>query len=372
MAGVRIVNPSAQQSVNRPPLPNRKIRVLVVDDSAIVRRLLTDTISAEADMEVVGTAPDPFIARDKILSLQPDVLTLDIEMPRMNGLTFLKKLMIYRPMPVIVISSLSQTSCEISMEALRCGAVDVMGKPDGPYSVGDLRSALASKLRAAVHARIRKPETRIAPSQPIPRFAHPVLQHNFAENAVLAIGASTGGTEAIREVLEALPASVPGIVIAQHIPPVFSAAFANRLNRLCALDVKEAQNGDEVLPGKAFVAPGNFHMILRRTSNRYRIEIQDGPMVCYQRPSVDVLFSSVAEAAGNKATGILLTGMGSDGAQGLLRMRQAGAKTIAQDEESCIVYGMPREAAKLGAAERVLPLSSIANAILHQTIASEG
>lgn len=345
--------------------------MLVVDDSAIVRRLLTDTISAEADMEVVGSAPDPFIARDKILSLQPDVLTLDIEMPRMNGLTFLKKLMIYRPMPVIVISSLSQASCEISMEALRCGAVDVMGKPDGPYSVGDLRSALASKLRAAVHARIRKPAVKIAPSQPITHLATPFLQHSFAENAVLAIGASTGGTEAIREVLEALPASVPGIVIAQHIPPVFSAAFANRLNRLCALDVKEAQNGDEVLPGRAFVAPGNFHMILRRTSNRYRIEIQDGPMVCYQRPSVDVLFSSVAEAAGNKATGILLTGMGSDGAQGLLRMRQAGAKTIAQDEESCIVYGMPREAAKLGAAERILPLSLIANAILHQTSASE-
>lgn len=359
------MNPSIQQFPDR--LPNRKIRVLVVDDSAIVRRLLTDTISAEVDMEVVGTAPDPFIARDKILSLQPDVLTLDIEMPRMNGLTFLKKLMIYRPMPVIVISSLSQASCEVSMEALRCGAVDVMGKPDGPYSVGDLRSALASKLRAAVHARIRRSDAKLTPSQSIPRIVHPALQHNFTENAVLAIGASTGGTEAIREVLEALPASVPGIVIAQHIPPVFSAAFANRLNRLCALDVKEAQNGDEVLPGRAYVAPGNFHMILRRTSSRYRIEIQDGPMVCYQRPSVDVLFSSVAEAAGNKATGILLTGMGTDGAQGLLRMRQAGARTIAQDEESCIVYGMPREAAKLGAAERILPLSSIASAILHQT-----
>lgn len=349
--------------------PNRKIRVLVVDDSAIVRRLLTDTISAEPDMEVIGTAPDPFIARDKILSLQPDVLTLDIEMPRMNGLTFLKKLMVYQPMPVIVISSLSQASCEISMEALRCGAVDVMGKPDGPYSIGDLRHALASKLRAAVHARIRKPVADTVSMRPPAHPTRPLLNHSFGENTVLAIGASTGGTEAIREVLKALPASVPGIVIAQHIPPVFSAAFASRLNRLCALEVKEAQDGDEVQPGRAFVAPGNFHMILRRTGGRYRIEIQDGPMVCYQRPSVDVLFSSVAEAAGNKAIGILLTGMGTDGAQGLLRMRQTGARTIAQDEESCIVYGMPREAAKLGAAEQVLPLSSIASAILYQTSA---
>jgi two-component system chemotaxis response regulator CheB len=345
-----------------------KIKVLIVDDSAIVRRILTETISAEKDMEVVGTAPDPFIARDKVLALKPDVLTLDIEMPRMDGLTFLKKLMTYHPMPVIVISSLSQSSCEASMEALRCGAVEVMAKPGGPYSIGELRSVLAAKLRAAAHAHIRKSSfTAPPPFPPVRRH----LPNASADNFVLAIGASTGGTEAIRVVLETLPASVPGIVIAQHIPPVFSAAFANRLNSLCAMEVREAQNGDEVRPGRALVAPGNFHMVLRRSGGMYRVEVRDGPQVCYQRPSVDVLFSSVAEAAGNRSVGVLLTGMGADGAQGLLRMKQKGARTIAQDEESCVVYGMPREAVRMGAVDTVLPLSSIAAAMLQQVSVSE-
>jgi two-component system chemotaxis response regulator CheB len=313
---------------------------------------------------VVGTAPDPFIARDKILALKPDVLTLDIEMPRMDGLTFLKRLMAYHPMPVIVISSLTQSSCEISMEALRCGAVEVMAKPGGPYSIGELRTALAAKLRAAAHAHVRRslpPSKEIAPPKPLVEKA---WQNVFGENSVIAIGASTGGTEAIRVVLEELPASTPGIVIAQHIPPVFSEAFAGRLNRLCAMEVREARDGDEVRPGRALVAPGNFHMVLRRSSRGYRVEVRSGPQVCYQRPSVDVLFSSVAEAAGDRAVGALLTGMGMDGAQGLLRMKQSGARTIAQDEESSVVYGMPREAAKLGAADVVLPLSRIAGAIL--------
>jgi two-component system chemotaxis response regulator CheB len=339
-----------------------RIKVLIVDDSAIVRKILTETISAEKDMEVVGTAPDPFIARDKILALKPDVLTLDIEMPRMDGLTFLKKLMAYHPMPVIIISSLTQSSCEISMEALRCGAVEVMAKPGGPYSIGELRTALASKLRAAAYAQVRKPAPATAPSPSPPILRQ--ISRSSSDSVVLAIGASTGGTEAIRVVLESMPVSAPGIVIAQHIPPVFSAAFASRLNKLCSIEVSEAKDGDEVRSGRALVAPGNFHMVLRRNGGGYRVEVRTGPQVCYQRPSVDVLFSSVAEAAGDQAIGALLTGMGADGAQGLLRMKQKGAQTIAQDEESCVVYGMPREAVKLGAAGEVLPLTSIASAML--------
>ncbi len=340
-----------------------KIKILVVDDSAIVRKILTETISAEKDMEVVGTAPDPFVARDKILALRPDVLTLDIEMPRMDGLTFLKKLMVYHPMPVIIISSLTQASAEISMEALRCGAVEVMAKPGGPYSIGELRHALSSKLRAAANARIRRPMVQEASSSPALPQASKTERRPASSNAIIAIGASTGGTEAIRVVLEQLPASTPGVVIAQHIPPVFSAAFAARLNKLCAMEVIEAKDGDEVVPGLALVAPGDFHMVLRRGGAGYCVEVRGGPQVCYQRPSVDVLFSSVAEAAGRDAIGVLLTGMGADGAQGLLRMKQKGARTIAQDEASCVVYGMPREAVKVGAVDTILPLSAIPDSL---------
>lgn len=337
---------------------NARIKVLVVDDSAIVRKILTETIAAEPDMEVVGTAPDPYIARDKILALNPDVLTLDIEMPRMDGLTFLKKLMLYHPMPVIVISSLGHSSCEASVEALRHGALEVLVKPGGPYSIGELRTALATKLRAAAAARIRKPAAVAQPSRP------PARNGGFRSDAIIAIGASTGGTEAIREVLMEMPADTPPIVITQHIPQAFSAAFAGRLNQLCAMEVREARDGDEARPGLALVAPGNFHMLLRRSGATYRVQVQDGPQVCYQRPSVDVLFASVAETAKDRAVGVLLTGMGSDGAQGLLRMKRAGARTIAQDEESCVVYGMPREAVKLGAADRVMSLSAIPQALL--------
>jgi two-component system chemotaxis response regulator CheB len=338
-----------------------KIKVLIVDDSAIVRKILSDAIAGEPDLEVVGTAPDPFIARNKILALQPDVLTLDIEMPRMDGLTFLKKLMRHHPLPVIVISSLGQASCQASLDALRLGAVDVLAKPGGPYSVGELRTDLAAKIRAAAVARVRPP----APAaEPHAETVEPAPASAFSPGAVIAIGASTGGTEAIQEVLVRMPAGGPGIVITQHIPPVFSRAFADRLNQICPMEVKEAENGDSVAPGRALVAPGNFHMVLRRSAEGYRVQIKDGPQVCYQRPSVDVMFSSVAEAAGAQAVGILLTGMGSDGAQGLLRMKHAGAPTIAQDEASCVVFGMPREAIRLGAADRVLPLPRIASAIL--------
>jgi two-component system, chemotaxis family, protein-glutamate methylesterase/glutaminase len=336
-----------------------KIRVLIVDDSAIVRKILTETISAERDMEVVGTAPDPFIARDKILALKPDVLTLDIEMPRMDGLTFLKKLMTYHPMPVIIISSLTQFSAEICMEALRCGAVEVMAKPGGPFSIGELRHTLSSKLRAAAYVRLRGP---VVQSSSLPA-AFKLKERPASSNTIIAIGASTGGPEAIRLVLEQMPANSPGIVVAQHIPPVFSAAFAARLNKLCEIEVIEAKDGDEVIPGRALIAPGDFHMVLRRSGARYRVEVRGGPQVCYQRPSVDVLFSSVAEAAGRDAIGVLLTGMGADGAQGLLRIRQKGGRTIAQDEESCVVYGMPREAVKAGAVDTILPLPAITSSL---------
>lgn len=348
-------------------MKNGKIKVLIVDDSAIVRKILSETIAMESDMEVVGTAPDPFVARDKILALQPDVLTLDIEMPRMDGLTFLKKLMHFRPMPVIVISSLTQSMCEISLEALHAGAVEVMAKPGGPYSIGELREALPHKLRAAAASRVSRPKELLATPRPVAPRAAPASSV-FGANTIIAIGASTGGTEAIHDVLIELPANVPGIVITQHIPKLFSASFARRLNSICAFEVKEAEDGDEVGPGRALLAPGDLHMVLRKTAGAgYRVQIQDGPKVCYQRPAVDVMFSSVAHAAKENAVGVLLTGMGADGAQGLLAMRQAGARTMVQNEATCVVYGMPREAIRMGAAMQVLPLDAIPAAILKES-----
>jgi two-component system, chemotaxis family, protein-glutamate methylesterase/glutaminase len=341
-----------------------KIKVLIVDDSAIVRKVLTDALSGETDIEVVGTAPDPFVARDKILSLKPDVLTLDIEMPRMDGVTFLRKLMHYQPMPVIVISSLGVASSRTALEALEAGAIDVLAKPGGPQSVGELRLNVATKIRAARIARLRSPAERPLLPQPpsIQRSSPP-----FPSSAVIAIGASTGGTEAIHKVLAELPENCPGVVIAQHIPAVFSRSFANRLNELCALRVREAEEGDKLEAGLALVAPGNFHMLLRRTLAGYRVEIKDGPLVCFQRPAVDVLFHSVAEAAGSNATAAILTGMGSDGVQGMLALKRAGAHTLAQDEESCVVFGMPREAIRHGAVDRILPLAAIPAALLAES-----
>ena len=346
-----------------------KIKVLIVDDSAIVRKLLTDALASEPDLEVVGTAPDPYVARDKILRLRPDVLTLDIEMPRMDGLTFLQKLMRFHPLPVVVVSSIAQSSSRAAMEALECGAVDVLAKPGGPYSIGELKHDLPAKIRAAAGARISAGRTRIGDAdtriekdfceQPSRLAPVPSACPNRAE--VIAIGASTGGTEAIRAVLAEMPESSPGIVVVQHIPAVFSRAFANRLNDVCRVEVKEAADGDLVTAGLALIAPGNFHMKLeRRAGGGYGVVVEDGPRVCYQRPSVDVLFRSVAEAAGADAIGVILTGMGADGAEGLLRMKQAGARTIAQDESSSVVFGMPREAVRLGAVDRVLPLERIA------------
>ena len=341
-------------------MSGRLIKVLIVDDSAIVRKILQDTLSSERDIEVVGTAPDPYIARDKILALRPDVLTLDIEMPRMDGLTFLKALMQHYPLPVIIISSLGHASCQSALDALRLGAVEVLAKPGGPYSIGDLKHALPSKIRAAAAARVGGAKPAAAPLRPV------TPSSTFPPGALIAIGASTGGTEAIQEILTRMPADSPGIVVTQHIPPVFSRAFADRLNQLGPLRVKEAEDHDEVKRGHVLIAQGGLHMVLRRNGGGYCVALKDGPKVCYQRPSVDVLFHSVAEVAGAKATGVILTGMGSDGAQGLLRMKQAGAHTIAQDEATCVVFGMPREAIRLGGVESVLPLSEIPNAVLNQ------
>ena len=344
----------------------RKIRVLIVDDSAIVRKLLAEALTGEAEIEVVGTAPDPYIARDKILALSPDVLTLDIEMPRMDGLTFLKKLMVFHPMPVIVISSVAQTSFEAGIEALRSGAVEVMAKPGGPNSVGELKNSLPAKIRAAALSRVRRsepPSSEPKPASSTPTLTSVHLVGNSNPLSVVAIGASTGGTEAIASVLTSLPAGMPGVVITQHIPAGFSLAFAQRLSKLCRFRVAEAVDGDILTPGLALVAPGNFHMVLRRTGGVYRVSVKEGPLVCYQRPSVDVLFASVAESAGSNAVGVILTGMGSDGAHGMQKMKAAGAITIAQDEASCVVFGMPKEAIRLGVVDRIVPLTSMPQAI---------
>jgi len=344
-----------------------KIKVLIIDDSAVVRKILAEAVAAQSDMEVVGTAPDPYVARDKILALNPDVLTLDIEMPRMDGITFLKRVMRYHPVPTIIISSLGQASTAAALEALRSGAVEVVAKPSGPYSVGELRHSLAHRIRAAAATRPRL-QTHVA--QAIveqPTLVQALLSASaleFPPQTLFAIGASTGGTIAIQDLLERLPADIPATVVTQHIPPGFSLAFANRLNQLCRMEVREAADGDLTRRGLVLIAPGDYHMVLRRAGTSYRVELQQGPQVCYQRPSVDVMFASVAQAAGANATGLLLTGMGTDGAKGLLAMKRAGATTIAQDEASCIVYGMPREAARLGAVSVVASLRDIPQALL--------
>lgn len=348
------------------PEHKSKIKVLIVDDSAIVRKILAEAIDSQSDMEVIGTAPDPYVARDKILSLRPDVLTLDIEMPRMDGLTFLKKVMRYNPVPTIIISSLGQASTTAALDALRFGAVDVLAKPAGPYSVGDLRTSLASRIRAAASTRFvpsgLNVQNQVQVKVPIvtaPDNLVTLPPFPFHPETILAIGASTGGTIAIQDILQRLPADIPGTVITQHIPAGFSFAFANRLNQLCRMEVREAINGDTIRPGLVLIAPGDFHLLVRRAGSRYVVELQQGPQVCYQRPSVDVMFASVTQSAAAHALGILLTGMGTDGAKGLLAMRRAGAPTIGQDEQSCIVFGMPREAARLGAVEITASLHDI-------------
>ncbi len=335
-----------------------KIKVLVVDDSAIVRKILSEELSKEPDIEIVGTAPDPYVARDKIVKLKPDVVLLDIEMPRMDGLTFLKKLMKYYPLPVIIVSSLTPKGSRAALEALEIGAVEVMCKPGGPYSVEEMVTDLVQKIKAAATVKFLRGQGSV-------RHANKPLSQEISlpkietTNKIIAIGSSTGGTEALRQILPMFPPGSPGILIVQHMPPGFTKAFANRLNEISQIRVKEAEDGDSAIPGLALVAPGNFHMLLRRSGARYFVEIKDGPRVHHQRPSVDVLFNSVAKAAGRNAVGIILTGMGADGAKGLLEMKQAGAKTIAQDEDTCVVFGMPKAAIQLGAADKILPLDQI-------------
>ncbi len=349
----------------------KPIKVLIVDDSAIVRRIFTQELSKHPDIEVIGSAPDPYVARDKIVHLQPDVVTLDIEMPRMDGISFLRKLMRYHPLPTIVVSSLTPRNSEMALEALECGAVDVLAKPGGSYSVGDMSVQLVDKIRAAARARPQGPANNggakgLQKPSPLVNSALKRTTHKL-----IALGASTGGTEALRAVLTRMPSNCPGIVVVQHMPPKFTTAFANRLNDLCQIEVREAKDGDSVLPGLALIAPGNYHMLLRRSGARYYVEVKSGPLVCHQRPSVDVLFCSVAQYAGANAVGVIMTGMGKDGAKGLLEMRNGGGRTIAQDEASCVVYGMPRAAVELGAVDLQLPLDSIAPAIL-RFLRSEG
>ncbi|HTZ19034.1 MAG TPA: chemotaxis response regulator protein-glutamate methylesterase [Dissulfurispiraceae bacterium] len=336
------------------------IRVLIVDDSALVRKVLTEQLSMHGDIEVVGTASDPYVARDKIAALRPNVITLDIEMPRMNGLTFLEKLMKYYPIPTIVVSSLTPQNSEATLRALHLGAVEVINKPGSHYSVPEDCSKLVRAVRAAAQAIPAKPLG-------IPAIAcgsdqQPALLSTT--HKVIAIGASTGGTVALECVLRELPSSVAGTVIVQHMPEQFTASFAKRLNSVCSMEVREAKENDGVIPGVALVAPGNCHMVLQLDGARYIVKMKDGPPVHYQRPSVDVLFQSVARNAGSNALGILLTGMGADGARGLLAMRQNGAYTIAQDEKSCVVFGMPKEAINLGAACEITALTQIPKSIV--------
>ncbi len=342
----------------------RPIRVLVVDDSAVVRKLVCDALKADPDIEVVGTAVDPYVARDKIQALNPDVLTLDLEMPRMDGLTFLKIVMEQRPLPVIIMSSLSQHGSDHALEALRLGAFDVLAKPGGPYSFGDLGPQLITRIKATAGARLRP--TR-APAASVPARSAPLARARAgsARNVIL-LGASTGGTEALREVLTRLPDGLPGIAIVQHIPPVFSKSFANRLDQLCAFTVREAVDGDRLTPGLALVAPGNFHLMLQWQADHYRVRIVNGPQVWHQRPAVDLLFKSAADCgAAPFALAGILTGMGKDGADGLLRLREKGATTFAQDEATSVVYGMPRAAWENGAAQRRIPLDCMADSIIH-------
>ena len=334
-------------------------RVLIVDDSAVVRKILTDELSKYEDIEVVGSAVDPYVARDKILKLRPDVLTLDVEMPRMDGLTFLSKLMQFHPMPVVVVSSLTPKNSEAAIRALELGAVEVIGKPGSAYSVPEIARQLVRAIRAAAGARIRK-ELLELPAVP-PATRHFQLK---TTDKVLAVGASTGGTKAIEVLLTSLPAMAPGTVIVQHMPEHFTAAFASRLNQLAAMEVREARDLDSVVTGVALIAPGHRHMVLERSGARYLVRLHDGPPVHHQRPSVDVLFHSVARSGGANAVGVLLTGMGADGAEGLLAMRESGSHTFAEDESSCVVFGMPREAIVLGAAAEVVALPRMAPAIL--------
>ena len=344
----------------------KKIKVLVVDDSAVVRKVFKEEISRENDMEVVGTAPDPYVARDKIVKMKPDVVTLDIEMPRMDGITFLKKLMRHYPLPVIIVSSLTRNGGKLAVEALSLGAVEVMSKPSGAYSVGEMGVQLTDKIRAVARLNVSPRKERPSKKSIQKKVASRALAETT--NKIVAIGASTGGTEALKTVLTGMPPNAPGILVVQHMPANFTTSFAERLDELSAMTIKEAKDGDSLVNGVALLAPGNYHMLLKRSGARYYVQVKKGPLVHHQRPAVDVLFQSVANYAGSNAIGVILTGMGADGALGLLKMKEAGARTVAQDEKSCIVFGMPKEAIKLGAADKVVPLNSVGKTVLNMIV----
>jgi two-component system chemotaxis response regulator CheB len=337
----------------------KKIRVLVVDDSALARKVIGDILRKDPEIEVVGTANDPYMARDKILEVNPDVLTLDVEMPRMDGLSFLRILQKQRPIPAVMISSLTQAGSQAALDALAAGAVDVLAKPSGAHSIGTLEAQLAYRVKGAAGAR-RLP--RIAAG--VAACAAPRKCRDSRQ--IILLGASTGGVEALSSVLSRLPAGVPGICVVQHIPPVFSKTFADRLNQTCQMQVREAAQGDEVSAGTCLIAPGDFHMRLESRDGRYRVRLDQSPLLHFTRPSVDVLFESAAPCAGSHAVAALLTGMGRDGAQGLKILQAAGARTLAQDEASCVVYGMPKAAVELGAVDRQVSLEDLPQAILQE------
>jgi two-component system chemotaxis response regulator CheB len=360
-----------------------KIRVLVVDDSALVRSMLSSMINAQPDMECIGAANDPYQAREMIRAMNPDVITLDVEMPRMDGLDFLEKLMRLRPMPVVMVSTLTERGAETTLRALELGAIDFVAKPRIGVAQGlqEIATEIADKLRVAAGARIaRRPVARAEPPSTAPRVPGagpvagppplvkpvPVAFSRSSTEKIVAIGSSTGGTEALREVLTGLPADCPAVMITQHMPPGFTRNFADRLNTLCRMHVKEAEHGERVLPGHVYVAPGGHHLAVQRSGANYVVSVDDGPPVNRHRPSVEVLFRSIAQHVGRNAIGVMLTGMGRDGADAMLTMREAGAYNIAQDEASCVVYGMPREAVAVGAVHEILPLQRISAQLLAQ------
>lgn len=337
------------------------IGVLIVDDSSIVRQVLKKELERQSGIKVLGTAPDPFIARDKIINLKPDVITLDIEMPRMDGLTFLRKLMKHHPIPTIIVSSLTAKGCDMAIACLEAGAIDVVCKPGESYTVGDLAQELGDIIRCSGKINL-KPSPMKAPLKSLRKaYGKSLLE---TTHKVVAIGTSTGGTKALQSVLTVLPKTAPGIIMVQHMPAGFTRSFADRLNELCEIEVREAETGDAVMPGLALLAPGDFHMQLALDGARYKVKISKGPRVRRHRPAVEVLFESTARYAGKNAMGVIMTGMGNDGAEGMLTMRQAGAVTVAQDEKSCVVFGMPREAILAGGAQIVSPLMEIPTHIM--------
>jgi two-component system, chemotaxis family, protein-glutamate methylesterase/glutaminase len=349
-----------------------KIKVLIVDDSAVVRQVLTQILCTDPQIEVIGAAADPYLAANKIRDEIPDVITLDIEMPKMDGLTFLRKIMSQHPVPIVIISSLTTKGAETTLRALEYGAVEIITKDNinTKEFFEESRERICRIIKESAGIKLKRrgfvlPTEKLSTDAVIKKA--PVRSMIQTTEKVIAIGASTGGTEALKLFLEALPPDCPGIVIVQHMPEVFTKSFANRLNQICKVTVKEAENGDSVIRGRALIAPGNKHMLLKRSGARYYVEIQEGPLVNRHRPSVDVLFRSTAQYAGKNSIGIIMTGMGDDGARGLLEMKQSGARTIAQDEKSCIVFGMPKEAIKLEAVDHILPLEKIAPYILEKS-----